>query len=428
MKKLLISGLILMAMVVIAAVPSQAGAEGRVAGTVVDPDGNPLEGVQIIVRAVGYDFETIRSTNKKGRFTLLVMDATKDYTIRLEVEGFAPIEEPLNPPLGDTMRHTWTMVPGSGGGGGGAAMAPGPGVAMGPSSSDVKGAAGRKYSQGLEAFQVDDLETARASFEEVIELQPDLLEGHIALALVLVRQEAFEEALAETEIVLQTRPDDIAAMKIQYEAYRGLGNLEMEEALLDKLIVASPDEDLARLVFNSGVHKIQAGDLEGGAARLEQVRSMTPDLMPVYSALSRVYFDLGRYDDSIAMANRYLAAEPDAGDVLGVLYLAYDQKGMTAEAEQTFEALKGSDSKHIVRVMEEMGVSNFNAGNLQQAKDLFDRVLQIQPDHARAHYHLGLCYVSLGDTAKGKEMLMRFVELAPQDPNAAVAQEMIATL
>lgn len=428
MNKLLVLSSILVALAVGAVAPIQAGAEGRVAGTVVDPDGNPIVGAEVIVRAVGYDFETTRTTNKKGRFTLLVMDATKDYTIRLQAEGFAPIEEPFDPPLGDTMRHTWTMVPGSGGGSGSATMAPGTGAEMGPAAADVRGAAGRKYAQGLEAFQAEDLETALISFEEVIELQPDLPEAHAALALVLVRQEAFEEALVKAEKVLELRPDDVVALKIQYESYRGLGNLEMEEALLDKLMVVSPDEELARLVFNSGVHKIQAGDLEGGAVRLEQVREMVPDLMPTYSALSRVYFDLGRYDDCIAMANQYLANEPGAGDVLGVLYLAYDKKGMTDEAEQAFESLKGADSQHIARVMEEMGVSSFNSGNLPQAKEMFERILQIQPDHARAHYHLGLCYVSMGETAKGKEMLTRFVELAPQDPNAAIAQEMIATL
>lgn len=431
MRKLSVKTLIAAAMLVTASAAIFAGTEGRVAGTVVDSEGNPIVGAEVMVRAIGYDFETTRTTNKKGRFTLLVMDATKDYNLRIEAEGFAPIEEPFDPPLGDTMRKTWTMSPGSGGSGGSggsAAMAPTQGAAMGPAEADIRGAAGRKYAQGLEAFQGNDLETARAAFEEVIELAPDLAEAHTALALVLVRQEAYEEALAEAEKILELRPDDIVGMKIQYESYRGLGNLEMEEALLDKLIVASPDEDLARLVFNSGVQKIQNGDLAGGAVRLEQVRDMTPGLMPVYSALARVYFDLGRLDDSIAMAQKYLETEPNAGDVLGVLYLAYDKKGMTAEAEQTFDLLKGADSQHIARVMLEMGVNNFNAGNMSQAKDLFERVIEIEPDHAKAHYHLGLCLVSMGDTAAGKEMLSRFVELAPQDPDAAIAQEMISTL
>jgi tetratricopeptide (TPR) repeat protein len=426
MKKLLIPSLILVAMAVGAVDPIQAGAEGRVAGTVEDSEGNPLVGVQITVQAIDYDFETSRTTNKKGRFTLLVMDATKDYTIRLELEGFVPIGEPFDPPLGDTLRRTWTMMPGAGGGGGAESMPTG--EVQGPSATDAKGAVGRKYQQGMDAFQVDDLEQARISFTEVVELQPDLPEGHVALALVLVRLEAYDESLAQAEQALELRPGDVPSLKIKYESYKGLGNQEMVEVMLDELIVASPDEDLARLVFNSAVSKIQSGDLAGGAARLEQVRDIAPHLMPVYSALSRVYFDLQRYEESAAMANEFLAKEPGSGDVLGVLYLAYDKMGMTAEAEEVFEALKGADSHSVVRVMEEMGVANFNAGNMAQAKDLFERILEIEPDHGRAHYHLGLCYVSMGDSARGKEMLTRFVELAPSDPDAAVAQEMIATL
>jgi len=426
MKNFLILSFVMMAFTLVTVTSVEAGAEGRVAGTVEDSEGNPLVGVQITVRAVDYDFETSRTTNKKGRFTLLVMDATKDYTIRLEMEGFVPIEEPFDPPLGDTLRRTWTMMPGAGGGGGAAAIDTG--EVLGPSQTDARGAVGRKYQQGMDAFQVDDLEKARTSFEEVVELQPDLPEAHVALALVLVRLEVYDESLAEAERALELRPGDVAALKIKYESYKGLGNQEMVEVMLDELIVVSPDEDLARLVFNSAVSKIQSGDLAGGAARLEQVRDIAPNLMPVYSALSRVYFDLQRYEESAAMANEYLAKEPGSGDVLGVLYLAYDKMEMTAEAEETFEALKGADSHSVVRVMEEMGISNFNAGNMAQAKDLFERILAIEPDHGRAHYHLGLCYVSMGDSAKGKEMLTRFVELAPNDPDAAVAQEMIATL
>ena len=414
-------------LVLIVVSPALGAGEGRIAGTVVDPDGNPLEGVQITVKATGYSFETTRTTNKKGRFTLLLMDATKDYTIRLEMDGFGTIEEPLDPPLGDTLRHTWTLVPGHGGAAP-AAVAGATAAAQGPSESAGTGQAGRKYAQGIEAFQQEDFATAQARFEEVIELQPDLPEAHTALAMVLLNQDSYDEALAETEKVLELRPDDVMALKVQFETYRNLGNREMQDAVLDKLIELSPDQDLAPLAFNAAVAQIQAGDLAGGAARFEQVRDMAPDLMPVYSALARVYFDLGRYNDSIAMANHYLATNPGEGDVLGVLYLAYDRVGDTEKAEATFEQLKGTDSTHIARVMEEMGVAYFNEGNSEAAKELFERVLAIDPDHARAHYHLGLVYAGLGDTAKAKELLTQFVELAPNDPDAPTAREMINSL
>ncbi len=424
MKRLSVATLVLAVSVLTGSFPALGAGEGRIAGTVVDPEGNPIEGVEITVNAIGFSFEATRTTNKKGRFTLLLMDATKDYTIRFDKEGFMTLEEPLDPPLGDTMRQTWTLIPGQGGGSG-----VGQAAAEVPSEAAARGQAGRKYAQGMEAFEQENYATARQRFEEVIELEPDLPEAHTALAMVMLRQESWEEALAQSDKVLTLRPDDVMALKVKYEAYKGMGDVEMEDALLDKLMeVSESDEELARLAFNSGVAKVQAGDLDSAVRRFEQVKELSPTLMPAYSALARVYFDLGRFEDSIAMADEYLAANPDEGDVLGVLYLAYDQLGRTEEAEATFERLKSADSQHITRVMEEMGVGYFNQGNTERAVDLFERVLEIDPDHARAHYHLALCYAGLGDTAKAKELLSRFLELAPDDPDAALAREMIDSM
>ena len=429
MNRLFVFGLAAVLGITVVASPIMGAQEGRVAGTVVDPDGTPLADVLITVVARDFDFETERTTNKKGRFNLLVMDATRQYGIRLEKEGFATIEEPIDPPLGDTLRHTWTLVPGSGGGAAGAARSEvGTGAPLGPSEVAVQGQVGKKYSQGLEAFQASDFVTARTRFEEVIELQPDLAEAHTALALVLINQDAFEEALVESEEVLALKPDDIAALKIQYEVYKGLGNTEMEEVLLDKLVEVSADPELAPLVFNLAVSKIQAGDMAGGAARFEQVRALDPELLPTYSALARVYYDLQRFDDSVSMANEYLARDPSSGEVLGVLYLAQDRLGNEAEAQAAFDRLKGADSTQVSKVMQEMAVAYFNNGELAQSQDLLEKILEMQPDNPKAHYHLGLCYVSSGDTTKAKEMFNRFIELAPDDPDAAVAKEMVSTL
>ena len=178
MKRLFVLGLVTVIHVAMLASPAIGGQEGRVAGTVVDPDGNPLADVQITVKARDYEFETTRTSNKKGRFNVLVMDATREYGIILEKEGFMTIQEPLDPPLGDTLRHTWTMQPGSGGGAPVAApTGQATGAAMGPSESVGQGAAAKRYSQGLEAFQAEDLATAEAKFREVVEMDPDLPEG-----------------------------------------------------------------------------------------------------------------------------------------------------------------------------------------------------------------------------------------------------------
>ena len=412
-------------LVLASVVPGSAGQEGRLAGTVVDPEGNPIEGVEVTCVGAETEFETTRTSNKKGRFTLLLLDATKDYVIRLEKEGFMTVEEPFDPQLGDTMRKTWTMVPGAGDSrpSGGAVET---GVA--PAEISGQGQAGRLYGEGYESFRAGDLDEALTQFQKVVELQPDLAEAHQALAMIYAQQGAYQESLAEADRVLELQPEDSLALKIKLEAYRGLGDHEKQEELLDSLIGTGPDPDLAPVIFNLGVAKVQAGDLAGGAVRFQQAKDADPDLLAAYSALSRVYYDMGQLEESIEQAKQYVEKDPNNGEVLGVLYLAYDQLGMAAEAAEAFEALKAANPSHMVRVFEQMGVAAFNNGETQKAQDLFEKVLELNPDHPQAHYHLALCYLSEGDTAKAKDLLTRFIELAPDDPEVPSAQEMLNSL
>ena len=76
----------------------------------------------------------------------------------------------------------------------------------------------------------------------------------------------------------------------------------------------------------------------------------------------------------------------------------------------------------------EFGIRDFNAGNVAEAREIFERVLETLPDQPKAHYYLALCLLSAGETGPAKEHLQRFVELAPDDPDAATARDMLATM
>jgi Flp pilus assembly protein TadD len=71
------------------------------------------------------------------------------------------------------------------------------------------------------------------------------------------------------------------------------------------------------------------------------------------------------------------------------------------------------------------GINLFNTNKFEQAAQSFERVLQIAPDISKTHYMLGLAYANSGQMAKAKEHLTRFLELAPNDENAANAKEML---
>ena len=420
------SSLLTVALCLLVTVPLWAGNEGRLVGSIVDPDGQPIVDVQVTVTGVGFDVTQERTTNKKGKFTLLILDATKDYMLQIEKDGYQTIQEPLRLPLGDTMRQEWTMAPGSGGPSSSGAAPPQPAAAA-PGRS-VSGQAGKIYEKGAEAYAAGDLVLAADSFEQVVAMEPGLAEVHVALAMTYLRQEEWAKAASAAQNALEINPDEVMNYEIQYDAYRALGDQENLNRVLEVLVVKNPGPDTARRVFNRGVGKTEARDLEGAAADFETTKDMAPELVASYSALTRVYFDLGRIEESIENGRRALEIDPNHYETMGVLFLALRADGQEAEADEMFAALQEGNPQFISSVLVDLGVAYFNAGDADQAQAVFERVISAQPDNGRAHYMLGLCHLGKGETAKAKELLERFPELAPDDPEAATAREMLSTL
>jgi tetratricopeptide (TPR) repeat protein len=75
-----------------------------------------------------------------------------------------------------------------------------------------------------------------------------------------------------------------------------------------------------------------------------------------------------------------------------------------------------------------LAIAAYDAGDMDRAKLRFGKLLEVDPNHATAHYYLGLIYVGEGANDEAKKHLERFVQLAPDDPEAATAGELITFL
>ena len=70
----------------------------------------------------------------------------------------------------------------------------------------------------------------------------------------------------------------------------------------------------------------------------------------------------------------------------------------------------------------------FDANQVREAKARLEEAVATDPSYGRAYYELGLCYANLNDMAKAKEALSKFVTLAPDDPEAAMAKEILSAI
>ena len=75
-------------------------------------------------------------------------------------------------------------------------------------------------------------------------------------------------------------------------------------------------------------------------------------------------------------------------------------------------------------LLSEQADEDFRAGRRDKAAAAWLRVLEIEPDLARAHYALGLIYAE-DDTAKARKHLERFIAISPGSPEAATARRLM---
>ncbi len=395
----------------------QAGTEGKLSGVVEDSKGKPLEGVLVTVTAQEGDYTRQATSDRKGRFNLIVMDATKTYDIRLEKEGYLPAGHPLKLEIGGTSKLKWTLVEES----------------VAAQSEEMAAAVGRSraaklYNDGVKDYNDGDPESALTKFEAAVAEDETLFEAYAGMAQIYLEREDWAKGEQAATKVVELAPDEARGHRFLHDALLAQENEAGAESALDRLIEIDPGPGTAVRVFNSGVRAAKAQELELAIKRFEQAVELAPSLKEAHLNLAFIQLAKEDFESALLHADAYLAEDPEGARALSAKYQAHRALGDVDAAEAAFVRLKDSHPEFVTQTFFEEGSTQFNAGNAVQAIAAFQRVLAAEPNHPRAHYMLGLCHASAGQVEMARQFLTRFIELAPDDPEASIAREMLAGL
>jgi tetratricopeptide (TPR) repeat protein len=223
-----------------------------------------------------------KTSDKKGVVSLMILDATQQYKVRVDKEGYAPFEGPLDPKPEDTMRVTFTLAK--------AAQAQ-PAEAA-PQELSGKDKAIVAYNAGVDPLKAGDLAAALPHFEEAAALDPELAQAHAVVAEIYAEQGRHDDALAAADRYLALKPGDARGLRVRYDALKGKGDPAKAQEALDALIAADPaNADNAVLVFNAAAAADKARDFDGAAALFTKVTQIAPEDQRFVIA----HFQLGIY-------------------------------------------------------------------------------------------------------------------------------------
>lgn len=181
----------------------------------------------------------------------------------------------------------------------------------------------------------------------------------------------------------------------------------------------------APAVFNEGNEAARAGDLATAEAKYREALELDPGLAPAHAALAVVHFNQKQFAEAAAGAERALDLGLTAAAVHKIRYNAYKGLGDEERAAAALADLEAAAPEQAIGGRFNEAVAHFDAGRTAEARAALEQVLAADPEHARAHYYLGLCGVNTGDSELAREHLGRFLELAPDDPEAETARQML---
>ena len=185
------------------------------------------------------------------------------------------------------------------------------------------------------------------------------------------------------------------------------------------------DQEKAVLVFNEGAEAAQQGDNATARKKFDEALALDASLAAAWTAQATLFYTEKNYAEAVAKAEKAVALDPKDGRALRILVEGYTQLGDAAKAKTYSDLLSAADPKAAAADLYNQGIREYNAGNMDKAFDLFEKSLEGDPGFAKTHYMLGMCHVNRGQNADAKTHFETFLAMAPTDPDAATAKEML---
>jgi TolB-like protein/Flp pilus assembly protein TadD len=296
---------------------------------------------------------------------------------------------------------------------------------------------------------VKKIEMAEASCLKALELDPELMEGHVALGDLYRKTGLFEASIDEYQAALQA--DDGNAM-----AWRGLGealaaqeiNMEAESAMI-RAVNLDPDDLLnfsalggfyfalgryseaaevysqmashpnagASAYNGQGASYHMMGDYEKAATAYRQVISSEPTAA-AYSNIGILYFYSGQFEDASIMHREAIALAPkhpvwwgNLADALLEIDGGREEAGMAYRkaADLAGELLPANPED--TELLTNLAHYHARLGDDEQATRYLARALTAAPNDVYAHYYAALVHLEAGRQQQALDEIRRSVEL-----------------
>jgi tetratricopeptide (TPR) repeat protein len=297
--------LVALVVVTLAGSPLWAATQARVAGKVTDSAGQPIAGATITITCpelTNYIKEL--ETDKKGRYKVLLLDATKRYKFFVTAEGYGPRERNVKVGVGSMDNEiNFTLANQQ--------------EIMAAQEDQLRALPGfKEYDEGQELLAQGDKDAARAKFQEAVVADPELVRAWMALAEVDYDLGDYETAHEHAVSCLELDEESSACLAVAANSCNKLGKIEEHAEYMARYQAINPDDPAT--LFNQAVEHLNAMDDEQARPFLEQCLDVDADFPKCVYEYGMLLLRSGDLEGAKAQLEHYLEVAPDGEDAATV--------------------------------------------------------------------------------------------------------------
>ena len=205
---------------------------------------------------------------------------------------------------------------------------------------------------------------------------------------------------------------------------------------LDVILSAVSEEELRELTDAETLLRIQAADLKLLGGRFVEAREayeeVIVDLEPgeraqVLLQIAKTHKGEGNPNEGIASLERALEDDPEHVESLEHISNLLIAQGREAEAQAYMSRLPETTTLEANAYLN-VGIHHYNAGDLEAAKELFERVVTAYPESADGYFYRGLILLSQGESELSAADFVQALQLEPRGRHAPEARKFLEYL
>lgn len=265
--------------------------------------------------------------------------------------------------------------------------------------------------QGRDFLRQDRFDEAIAEFQEVVSVNPRSITTYFDLASAYLEKQDLDSARQALAAVLKLDPQNPRAYTMMGLIENRSGNLDEAFKLVQRALEFDPQ--FPEAYVNLSLLWERKGELDKAEEAVRTALRFVPTDTGARSRLGSVLLAKGDAASAEAELREALKTDPYHAPTHRALGVLYDRAGRLDEALREYqEALKSEN--RLAEVHNAIGIIYSKQGKLEQAEVQTKEALRVNPEYAAAYVSLAIIYDQKGLRQKALDANTRAIELDPR--------------